>query len=38
MDSWQMNLKVTIPFIDMPEDKKELVEACTEGMGFDEEY
>jgi hypothetical protein len=38
IDSWQMNLKVTIPFIDMPGDKKELVEACTEGMGFDEEY
>jgi hypothetical protein len=38
IDCWQMKLKVTIPFIDMPGDKEELIEACTEGMGFDEEY
>jgi hypothetical protein len=38
IDCWQMKLKVTIPFIDMPGDKGELVEACTVGMGFNEEY
>jgi hypothetical protein len=38
IDCWQMKLKVSIPFIDMPGDKTELVEACTAGMGDDEEH
>jgi hypothetical protein len=38
IDCWQMRWKVAIPFIEMPGDKEELVEACTAGMGDGEEY
>ena len=35
----QQVLKISIPFIDLPGDKEELVKACTAGLdGYDEEW